>query len=58
MARVPDGIVSIKIDPKTGQRTSPSDPDGVFEYFRQEFAPEEAQRLASDEDAADYQAIF
>ena len=58
VARVPDGIVSIKIDPKTGQRTSPSDPDGVFEYFRQEFAPEEAQRLASDEDAADYQAIF
>ncbi len=58
VVRVPDGIVSIKIDPKTGQRTSPSDPDGVFEYFRQEFAPEEAQRLASDEDAADYQAIF
>ena len=58
VARVPDGIVSIKIDPKTGQRTSPSDPDGVFEYFRREFAPEEAQRLASDEDAADYQAIF
>ena len=58
VARVPDGIVSIKIDPKTGQRTSPSDPNGVFEYFRQEFAPEEAQRLASDEDAADYQAIF
>ncbi len=58
ITRVPDGIVSVKIDPKTGQRTSPSDPDGVFEYFRQEYVPKEAQRLARDEDAADYQEIF
>jgi len=56
--RVPDGIVSVKINPDTGLRTSASDPDGIFEYFRQEFAPEPAQRVASEEDTADYQAIF
>ncbi len=56
--RVPDGIVSIKIDPKTGQRASPSDPDGVFEYFRKEFAPAAVQRLTEEDEGADFQAIF
>ena len=35
----PDGIVSVKIDPVTGLRTSPADPDGIFEIFRAERAP-------------------
>ena len=35
----PDGIVSVKIDPDTGLRTSPTDPDGIFEIFRAERAP-------------------
>lgn len=37
----PDGIVSVKIDPKTGLRTAPTDPDGVFEIFREELVPAE-----------------
>ncbi len=43
----PDGIVSVKIDPKTGLRTDPADPDGIFEIFREEYVPAEA--LARDE---------
>ena len=35
----PDGILSVKIDPETGKRTDPSDPDGVFEIFREEYVP-------------------
>jgi penicillin-binding protein 1A len=39
----PDGIVSVKIDPATGLRTEPTDPDGIFEIFREELVPEEAR---------------
>ena len=35
----PNGIVSVKIDPETGLRTNPSDPDGIFEIFRAERVP-------------------
>lgn len=38
----PDGIVSVKIDPGTGLRTDPADPDGIFELFREEYVPAEA----------------
>lgn len=37
--RIPDGIVTVRIDPDTGQRTPPNHPDGIFEYFRTEDAP-------------------
>lgn len=36
----PDGIVSVKIDPATGLRTDPADPDGIFEIFREELVPD------------------
>ena len=55
---VPDGIVSVKIDPETGTRARPTDANGVFEFFREELAP---KPLASDNSAprtTDYQDIF
>lgn len=38
--RIPDGIVTVRIDPETGKRSPPGHPDGIFEYFRAENAPE------------------
>jgi penicillin-binding protein 1A len=35
----PDGIVMVKIDPKTGKRVSPNQ-SGIFEFFRTENVPE------------------
>jgi penicillin-binding protein 1A len=55
---VPDGIVSVKIDPETGTRAGPTDANGIFEFFREELAP---KPLASDNSAprtTDYQDIF
>ncbi len=36
---LPEGLVSIKINPETGLRTLPGDPKGRFELFRSELAP-------------------
>ena len=36
----PPGVVTVKIDPETGQRAKYGDPDAIFEYFRAENAPE------------------
>lgn len=38
--RIPDGIVTVRIDPETGKRAPPGHPDGIFEYFREETVPE------------------
>lgn len=38
--RRPDGIVDRLINKNTGALATPGDPDTVFEYFRQEYAPE------------------
>ncbi|MCL6270592.1 penicillin-binding protein 1A [Sansalvadorimonas sp. 2012CJ34-2] len=35
----PEGLVTLKIDPKTGQPAAPGDPDAIFEIFRAEDAP-------------------
>lgn len=35
----PEGIVSVKINPETGDRASMGDPSAVFEYFMSEHAP-------------------
>lgn len=35
----PDGIVGILIDPNTGFKTDPANPNAIFEYFRQENVP-------------------
>jgi penicillin-binding protein 1A len=35
----PDRMVSLRIDPTTGLRAEPGDPDAIFEIFREENAP-------------------
>lgn len=36
----PPGIVSVKINPETGERAQVNDPDAIFEIFRSENVPE------------------
>jgi penicillin-binding protein 1A len=52
---IPDRLVTLKIDPKTGLRTDPTDPDGIFEFFREERAP--AARLAEQQDEVESQPL-
>ncbi len=40
----PAGVVTVKIDPRTGEAASPGDPDAIFEYFLQEHAPSAPRR--------------
>ena len=35
----PDGIVTVRIDPETGRRAEPGDPDAIFEIFLAEDVP-------------------
>lgn len=35
----PDGVVTVRIDPETGNRAEPGDPDAIFEIFLAEDAP-------------------
>ncbi len=35
----PNGIVTVKIDPETGRRAAPGNPDATFELFREENVP-------------------
>jgi penicillin-binding protein 1A len=37
----PEGIVTIRIDPRTGKRATPQQTDAIFEVFREENIPEE-----------------
>lgn len=37
----PAGLVTIKINPDTGNRAEPGEPDSVFEYFKEGEGPEE-----------------
>ncbi len=54
----PDGIFSVKIDPETGKRTEPSDPDGVFEIFREEYIPLATAENESEKDLDSEPVIF
>jgi penicillin-binding protein 1A len=38
-AQRPDGIVTVRINPETGKRAKPQDPDAIFEIFRIDNAP-------------------
>ena len=40
----PAGIVTVKIDPKTGQLASPGQKGAIFEYFREENTPNKASQ--------------
>ena len=50
--------LSVKIDPETGLRTDPADPDGIFEIFREEFAPAHLGAKKRADDANMAQQIF
>ena len=39
--KMPDGIVTVRIDPKTGKRAEVKQEDAIFEVFRTENAPTE-----------------
>ncbi len=43
----PSGIVSARIDPQTGKRTSSNDPLAIFEYFMTPYLPETETERAS-----------
>ena len=47
----PAGIVTLKVDPKTGEAVSPSNPQGISEIFLAETAPtvEEGNNQGSGE---------
>ncbi len=40
----PDGLVSVRIDPKTGNRAYPGQANAIFETFREENIPKEMQQ--------------
>lgn len=56
---VPAGIVTVKIDPKTGQPASASQRNAIFEYFKRETAPQHRGSRASrrEEDSALYDQV-
>lgn len=41
----PDGLVSVRINPKTGQLAAPDSTEAVFELFREEYAPTQSENL-------------
>lgn len=45
---LPDGLVSIRIDPNTGKRAQPSQTNAIFETFRVENVPGYGQNQAPD----------
>jgi penicillin-binding protein 1A len=36
----PDGLVSVRIDPRTGKLAQAGDPDAIFEFFHADRAPD------------------
>lgn len=50
---IPDNLVTVKIDPITGLRTQTTDPQGIFEIFRAELAPDLPPALAKKEETQD-----
>lgn len=56
---MPDGLVTVRIDPKTGLRVGPDDPNAIFEIFRQEHVPKrEASNSGQDQQAQPTKQIF
>lgn len=45
--KVPTGMVTVRIDPRTGKRASVDQQDAIFEVFRSENAPRELSREAA-----------
>jgi penicillin-binding protein 1A len=56
---LPDGLVSVRIDPDSGYRAEPTDPDAIFEIFREEMVPPPPPALArKEEDEEPVKQIF
>ncbi len=53
--QIPERLVTLKIDPATGLPTDPTDPDGIFEIFREEHAP--AAAIAKQQDEIETQPL-
>ena len=49
----PEGLVSVRIDPSTGERAQPDDPSAIFEVFLQEHAPKPLPQTQSRRDKGD-----
>lgn len=47
--RQPEGLVSLRIDPRTGLRAQPGQPDAIFEYFKAENAPQQESYYSDPE---------
>lgn len=43
-SKQPDGIVTVLIDPESGERAAPDNPKGIFEFFLEENAPKPLRR--------------
>ena len=54
----PDGLVSVKIDPRNGLRTDPSNPKGIFEIFRKEKIPPENRSKSLPPESNVVQDVF
>lgn len=48
----PDGLITVRIDPETGLRARPDNPDAIFEIFRAENAP------TLEDDSSDTPTVF
>ncbi|MDZ7685180.1 MAG: penicillin-binding transpeptidase domain-containing protein [Gammaproteobacteria bacterium] len=56
---MPNGLARVRIDPTTGYRAEPNDPDAIFEIFREEQVPQQAPALArKEEDEEPVKRIF
>ncbi len=60
MAAQPPGLVSVRINPGTGLRAKATDPEAVFEIFREEFVPPLGPDLVKSQDKEEQatQSIF
>ena len=47
---MPDGLVTVRIDPKTGYRADATDPDAIFEIFRKEHVPPPPPEVAGSKE--------
>ncbi|MEX0941923.1 MAG: PBP1A family penicillin-binding protein [Pseudomonadales bacterium] len=50
---IPNGLVSVRINPDTGLRAAPGDPDAIFEIFREELVPGQATAIARKEESGE-----
>ncbi len=56
--RTPPGIVQVRVNKKTGQRTDPNDPDAIAEYFKPGTEPPEGYATAAEYPAEERPAPF